>query len=331
MKFIDSSLIDQSLDYPSLVDVLEEFFASSTCAAPPRGVYTVANGEIGEGLLFVMPSWRTNTLIGTKIVSHYFENPGRGLPQLMSVYMLMDGRTGLPMAVLDGATLTRRRTAAASALASRYLSRGDSSRLLLVGTGEMIVPLAAAHGAVRPIREIQVWGRSPVKARAAAERVGDAVDAVVSVADDLESAARWADIISCATMARSPLIRGDWLVAGQHIDLIGGFTPEMRETDGRAVSRASVFVDVRDGARHEAGDLIQAEKEGQFSMGAIQADLAELALKKHEGRTDRREITLFKSVGTAIEDLAAASLVVERLGLRPNEDTGARSPQDAVA
>jgi ornithine cyclodeaminase len=207
--------------------------------------------------------------------------------------------------------LTLRRTAAASALAARFLARPDSARLLMVGTGALAPQLVLAHASVRPIREVLIWGRSPDKA----QRLADVLDSrrmTVRATADLASAVTGADIISCATMTQDPLVRGEWLKPGQHLDLVGGYTPEMREVDDAAIERARVYVDTREGAMKEAGDIIQPIKHGVLLEAQIAGELAELAQGRAPGRSYYNQITLFKSCGTALEDLAAAVMVFER-------------------
>jgi len=238
------------------------------------------------------------------------DNAKASLPSVMGAYILMDGKSGKPLALIDGPSLTLRRTAAASALAARYLAREDCERLLMVGTGALAPHLILAHAAVRPICNVLIWGRDADKARKLAKRL-DRPDFRVAATTDLESAARGAEIISCATMSRDPLIPGEWLQPGVHLDLVGGFTPEMRETDDAAVAKARVFVDTREGAMSEAGDIVQPLESGVIGEDDIAGDLFDLTRGKRAGRRFYDQITLFKSVGTALEDLAAAKLAVE--------------------
>jgi ornithine cyclodeaminase len=211
--------------------------------------------------------------------------------------------------VLDGTELTRRRTAAASALAARYLARADAARLLMVGTGALAPHLIESHALTRPIRSVRVWGRRAEAAMAVVRALsGRHFD--VEVAADLEAAVGWADIISCATLADAPLVRGAWLRPGQHLDLIGAYTPAMRETDDVALTRASIYVDTRAGALRESGELVQAIAQGSISAADIRGELADLARGRVGARRSAGEITLFKSVGSAIEDLAAAELAL---------------------
>jgi ornithine cyclodeaminase len=229
---------------------------------------------------------------------------------VQGVYLLFEGPTGTPLAAIDGAALTLRRTAAASALAASYLARPDARVLALLGAGALAPHLARAHAAVRPVREVRLWNRS----RPRAEEVAGALRAegfAVAVADDPEAAARGADLVACATMSREPLVRGAWLAPGTHVDLVGAFTPEMRESDDEVMRRGEVFVDTFAGALAEAGDVLLAMAGGALRREAILADLHGLCAGLHPGRTSPEAITVFKSVGTALEDLVAAKLVHE--------------------
>ncbi len=250
--------------------------------------------------------------LGIKIATVFPGNAAKGMSAVYASYFLMDAGTGEPIAIMDGTGLTLRRTAAASALASTYLSRSDSSSLLMVGTGRLAPHLIAAHASARPIDTVIIWGRREEAAIALKSKLSEAPYQVV-VMTDLEVAVDRADIISCATLTREPLVEGDWLQEGQHLDLVGAFKPDMRETDSIAVSRANVFVDTVAGALSEAGDIRQAIEERAIKRTDIKNDLEKLARGRCQGRTSDESITLFKSVGTALEDLAAAELVMRNV------------------
>jgi alanine dehydrogenase len=307
MQFIDAATVAERLPYGGLVDALDRAFRAATCA-PGRTHHRVAVEGGRDATLLLMPAWRAGGSLGVKIATVFPDNASRGIGSVHATYFLMDGRTGKPEAVIDGAELTLRRTACASALASRYLSRADASDLLMVGTGNLAPHLIAAHAAVRSLERVLIWGRREEAAHALARSIGSA-RLTIEVVTDLEAAVARADIISCATLATEPLIRGEWLEPGQHVDLVGAFTAAMREADGEALARARIFVDTRDGALAESGEIIQAMEEGLVSEADIIADLADLARGDNPGRQTDEEITLFKSVGTALEDLAAAELV----------------------
>jgi ornithine cyclodeaminase len=240
----------------------------------------------------------------------FADNALRSLPAVHACYILFDANTGVPRAILDGNELTLRRTGAASALAAKYLARPDAQRLLMVGTGELAPHVILSHASVRPIKSVRIWGRRIEKAReAVAGLQGHGFE--VAVCSGLEAGVAWADIVSCATLSQEPLIEGRWLRPGQHIDLIGAFRPDMREVDDEAVKRADIYVDTRAGALVEAGELVQTLASGVIRPTDIRGELSELVRGTVAGRTRANSLTLFKSVGTAIEDLAAAELAVE--------------------
>ncbi len=311
MRVVSAAEVHATLDYPALMEALAAMFKAG-CEIPLRHHHAIAVPGAPDATLLLMPAWQPGAALGIKIVSVFPGNAAKSLPAVMGQYLLLDATTGAPKALIDGTALTLRRTAAASALASRFLSRSDSARLLMVGTGALAPHLIAAHCTVRPIRRVTIWGRNPEHARAMAAKL-DLPGIAVAVAPKLEGAVADADIVSCATLASEPLVRGQWLRAGQHLDLVGGFTPAMREADDDAVRRAAVFVDTRAGAMKEAGDIVQPLASGALEPDAIKGDLFDLC-RGASGRVDAKAITLFKSVGTALEDLAGAKLVAEGLG-----------------
>ena len=305
MKIISAEKVAEVASYRDIVEALRQGFREDI-TTPPRHHHTTSD----VATLLLMPAW-SKSFTGLKTVVIKTDNPAQGLPTVIGSYLLIDNRTGAPVAMMDGTELTRRRTAAAAALAADYLARQDARSMLMVGTGALSSHFVRAHAALRPIRQVALYNRSAEKAKGlASELAEDGFE--VTLVRDLEQAARQADIISCATTSSEPIIRGEWLRPGTHVDLAGAFKPTMRETDGEAVARARVYVDTREGAETEAGDLIQAEREGKFRMENIQGDLFDLCRGKTGGRRNREEITLFKSCGTALEDLAAAVLVYSR-------------------
>jgi ornithine cyclodeaminase len=310
MRVLDAVAVATALPWPILIDRLARAFAAGA-EVPMRHHHAVPVPGGPEGTLLLMPAWVRGGALGVKVVSVFPGNATRGLASVQGLYLLGDATTGLPRAILDGVALTLRRTAAASALAARHLARADAARLVVVGTGALAPELARAHAVARPITDIAVWGRDTDKARATATRLASAGLPARAVAD-LGGAVAAADVVTCATLATAPLISGAWLKPGTHVDLVGGFTPHMREADDEAVRCARLFVDTRAGALAEAGDILDPLRRGVITVDDIQADLHDLATGRHTGRRTADEITLFKSVGTALEDLAAAELAVER-------------------
>lgn len=311
LPFIPADDVHAALDWRSLVDALRAAFVAGA-TAPVRSSHAVT--PEGDRLL-LMPAW-DGAGLGVKIVTVFPRNRERGIASVGALYVLMDGTTGHAVALIDGESLTLRRTAATSALASTLLSRDDARTLLVVGTGALAPYLAEAHCAVRGIERVLVWGRHADRA----ERTADALVArgvPAEAASDLAAALAQADIVSCATTAREPIVRGAFVRPGTHVDLVGAFTPEMRESDDDLVARAEVFVDTYAGALKEAGDLVQPITDGAFGREHVRAELAELAAGTRRGRSSRDAVTLFKSVGTALEDLCAARLVAARHRRRP--------------
>ncbi|MEP1776574.1 MAG: ornithine cyclodeaminase family protein [Nitratireductor sp.] len=317
MRMIDRDQVDRSLTFAGLVEALRERFRDGA-VQPVRHHHTVERPDGAASTLLLMPAWgdfeKTGTsdggYIGVKIVTVTPDNNAVGLPAVNGLYLLLDGKTGAPRALIDGQRLTQWRTACASALAASYLARADAARLLVLGAGALCPFLVRAHAAVRPITEIRIWNRTSENAEKAAAGLRDQGYAA-TVAGDLDTALGWADIVSAATISTEPLIKGAALRPGIHVDLVGGFTPAMREADDEAVRRARVFVDTRAGATKEAGDIVQPLQSGVLTPERILADLYELTRGERAGRRDPDEITLFKSVGAPLEDLAAGVAVYE--------------------
>ncbi len=310
MLIVDAATTRRHLGFAPLIAALRAMFIAG-CEVPPRHVHRISEA----GTLLVMPAWRGGARLGLKTVAIYPGNAARGLPGLHSTYLLFDATTGVPLALLDGDEITSRRTAAASALVASMLARADARRLLIVGSGRVAALLADAMSTVREIDEVVVWNHRPEPARALAAALRAAGhDARAS--EDLPAAATRADIVSCATLATSPLIRAAWLRPGSHLDLIGSFTPQMREAEPACFAGARVFVDTPE-ALAKSGDLLDAIDAGQFDPSRLQGTLAELCQGARSGRLEAGERTVFKAVGSALEDLAAAEAVWEGVTREP--------------
>lgn len=318
MKLISPAEVDRLLNWPDMIGAIERAFRQGVIQ-PVRHHHTVERPDGAASTLLLMPAWSdfaalgdsSKGFMGVKIVTVSPDNGAIAKPAVMGVYLLLDGKTGEPKALIDGQRLTLWRTAGASALAARYLAHENAAKLLVLGAGALSGFLARAHSAVRPIREISIWNRNPANAEeVAAELVADGLNA--KAVSDKDAAVAEADIITAGTLSSEPLVLGRHLKPGVHVDLIGAFTPTMRESDDECIRRARVYVDTRDGALKEGGDIVQPLNAGVIGRDHVVGDLFELTRGSVKGRTSGEEITLFKSVGAALEDLAAGILVFEK-------------------
>ncbi|OQM76149.1 ornithine cyclodeaminase family protein [Manganibacter manganicus] len=319
MLTISAADVDRALTFPGLVETLRTAFREGA-VQPVRHHHTVERIKGADSTLLLMPAWTNFQAegasrqghIGVKIVTVSPDNNAIGKPAVMGLYLLLEGVTGEPCALIDGQRLTQWRTACASALAASWLAREDSARLLVIGAGAVAQFLARAHAAVRPIETIRIWNRTTANTAKLVEQLrSEGLNA--EAASDLDAELAEADIVASATISPTPLIKGALLKSGTHVDLVGGFTPELREADDDAIRRARVYVDTRAGATKEAGDIVQPLASGVLKPEAIVGDLAELARGEKKGRESAGEITLFKSVGAALEDLAAGIAVYRAL------------------
>ena len=305
LRVYSADEVHAALPWPALVQALEAAFIAGDTQVPLRHAHRLGD----DASLLLMPAW-SNEVIGVKLVTMMPQAAVHGLPTVAASYLLSDRRNGAPLALLDGEALTVRRTAAVSALAAQRLARPDAHTLLMVGAGRLAPWLVRAHVALRPsLSRVSVWARRSESADALAATLrGDGIDA--DACADLPAAVAQADLICCATTSSEPLVRGEWLKPGTHLDLVGAFRPDMREADDAAIARcAPIVVDTRAGALAEAGDLVQPLARGVITAQRITGELAELLRGDCAGRTADAQITLFKSVGTALEDLAAAVMV----------------------
>lgn len=309
MQHYSKTQIADSLRWPRLIEALRQGFRKG-CTMPVRHHHDVELPDGSHGILLLMPAWTSGRYLGLKMATLFSGNPSAGLETIQATYILCSATTGQPLASFDGAEITARRTAAASALAGSYLIRANARRHLVVGTGRLAPLIAQAHSSVHPIREVEVWGREVAKAEAVCAELSNAGFEARAVLD-LERAVSEADVISCVTSSETPLVLGSWLQPGCHLDLVGSFRREMREADDEAVAKSRVFVDCKEPALEESGELLHALDSGVFEATDVLADLFQLCPGEHPGRENDEEITLFKSVGVALEDLAAAVAVHE--------------------
>lgn len=307
IQLISDDFIEKNCDFATLIDALREGFSNTDIEVPMRHHHDFSNPEENkDSTLLLMPAFNPGKDLGVKIVTVSPNNGKYDLPAIQGTYIYLDAHKGNIKAILDAKSLTTKRTAATSALASSYLSRVDSSSMLMIGTGALSINLILAHTSVRPIKQVYIWGRNVQKAQ---EVVGalKGFPFACTVVKNIEDVIATVDIISCATLSPTPLVLGKWIHAGQHIDLVGAYKKDTREADDEAISKSSVFIDTYQGGLKESGDILIPLTNGIITKESIKADLFELCANAKEGRTSDAEITFFKSVGHALEDLVAAS------------------------
>jgi alanine dehydrogenase len=296
MQYLDAETIRARLPWPVMLAALDEALRDDV-HAPLRASHGIEVPDMPPATLLMMPAWRSGRSIGVKLVTVFPGNADRGKRSVSALYALFDAHDGVPLALLDGEELTARRTAGASAYAASRLARRDARALVVLGAGRIGRALVDAHLSIRPLERVSIWSRT--------------AGIPAQPCTDLESAVAAADIVSCATLSTAPLVLGRWLKPGVHLDLVGAFRKDMRETDAETLQRADVIaVDDRSAALAEGGDIVQAIASGAIDAQRIAAELRDFARGAHPGRTREDQITVFKSVGFALEDLAAAEAAV---------------------
>ena len=311
MNVIEAADVHRVLTFPTLVEAIRTTFGQPA-GTPRRTLYQLREDDPFHDAFAVLPAWSAD-VIGVKAFTYLPSNAPKGRPVLHSKILLFDRDTGAPLALVDGTSVTLWRTAAVSALAADYLARVDAKSLLVCGTGNLAPYMTLAHASVRSYDDIAIWGRNADKAAAVAKAVSaKRPDLRVRVVTDLEAAARAADVISCATASKQPVILGAWVKPGTHTDFIGNHERMHRETDTDLVVKSRVYVDSRANTMNEAGEILLPIQEGRITDDHVIAELADLCSGRAAGRERDDDTTLFKSVGTALSDLAAAHLVTQR-------------------
>lgn len=307
IKQISAEFIEKNTNFFELISEIKQHFSSDEVIVPMRHHHDFPNPEVqADTTLLLMPAWNPSKNAGVKIITVSPENEQFDLPSIQGTYIYFDAIKGSIKAILEAKSLTVKRTAAASALASSYLSREDASSLLMIGTGALSINLIKAHATVRPIKEVFIWGRNFEKATAICNVLKNEIFTITAIKIIEEKIAK-VDIISCATLSKKPLVLGKYLKNGQHIDLVGAYKKDMREADDETISKASVYVDTFQGGLKESGDIVIPLQNRTLKEENIKADLFQLCSNQKKGRSTEEEITVFKSVGHALEDLAAAN------------------------
>lgn len=300
------------VDYPGCIDRLAQAFRELAQGRAQQPLRTVLPLEGHPGLLGMMPGSLTDpSVVGAKVLTVYPGNRGTGRPSHQGLVALFDPVNGSPLALVDATSLTEVRTAAVSALATRTLAREGSHVLAILGAGALAETHVRALPVVRPITTLRVWDRHPERARSLLERLEPGSMATEAAAGP-DEAVRGADIVCTVTAAREPILEAEWVEEGAHVNAVGAAVPGARELATSLVRRARVFVDRRESAWAEADDLRVPLAEGAIGRGHVVAELGEVLLGNATGRSSAREVTIFKSVGLAVEDLAAAAYAVER-------------------
>jgi len=304
---ISDDFVENHTNFRELISEIKIGFSSRKTLVPIRHHHNFPNPEVNsDSTLLLMPAWTPNNNAGIKIVTISPENSQYDLPSVQGTYVYLDAKTGLLKAILEAKNMTAKRTAATSALASSYLSKKNASSLLMIGTGALSQNLIKAHASVRPIQRVYVWGRDFEKALKVCKDLQNEAF-TISAIENIEDKISEVDIISCATLSKTPLVLGNLLKEGQHIDLVGAYKPDMREADDDTILNASIYVDSYEGGLKESGDIAIPLQKGILKTSDIQSDLFDLCSKDELLERDPKEITLFKSVGHALEDLMAAN------------------------
>lgn len=302
---ISDQFINDNTSYTELIAEIRNAFVSTSIEVPARHHHNFTNPkENVNSTLLLMPAWNPGKEAGVKIITVSPNNGNFDLPSIQGTYIYLDAHKGNVKAIIGAKALTAKRTAAASALASSFLSKKNASSMLMIGTGVLSSNLILAHTSVRDIKNVFVWGRNSSKAQTICEDLTNEKFAI-SVVKEIKEVISEVDIISCATLSKKPLVLGKYLKTGQHIDLVGAYRTDMRESDDEVINKSEVFVDTYQGLR-ESGDIIIPLQNGILTEEDIKADLFELCSREKQGRQNDQEITCFKSVGHALEDLTGA-------------------------
>jgi ornithine cyclodeaminase/alanine dehydrogenase-like protein (mu-crystallin family) len=322
MRVIDAKTIGRLMPMGRCIDVVEDAMRAlsrGTLSAPLRTMLPLPGGE---GAFGVMPAAAVSGgAFGAKLISVMPQNPKRGHPSVQGVVVIFDPSTGAPAAVIAGGPLTELRTAAASGLAARLLSRTECRTHLIIGAGALALPHAMAIKAAREsIDNTLIWSRRIEDAQKAARAIERECGLSAAAVPDRQEAASLADIISTVTSASEPVLFGEWVKPGTHVNLVGPHSPQEREADTALITRAEVYIDSRHSAEREAGDLLLPIAEGAFSFDRVVGEIGALADGDIPGRSGAEAITIYKSVGHAAQDLFVASALA---ALAEEHDLGA--------
>lgn len=303
MFHFNAQTIEALFSYKEFIPLLGEYFTKDI-KSPARPHYPIENNHGDPNMLLLMPAWQVDNFIGIKIITVFKDNGTKGLNTINGTYLLIDGKTGQPISTFDATSITSKRTAATSALAASYLAKPESKTHTMLGTGQLCNELILAYTSIFPIEKINIWGRNLGKATTKVEQL-KSLNIHAKVVEDKPKILADSDIISAATYSKTPIVEGEFISPGTHVDLVGSYLPDYREADDEVIKKARLFIDTS-AALHETGDLIIPINQGVIEESDISGTLIELCKGQIPGRKDKREITFFKSVGYALEDLAIA-------------------------
>ena len=307
---LDSETVFATLNMPACIDLMaatQVAISRGEIELPLRSMLQVADGG---GYFGVMPGEIGSAgVFGAKLVTLFPANPDRGIPAVQGHILLFDRADGAPLALVEASSVTALRTAAASAAATRVLAREDAATLAVLGCGVLAETHLEAMLTVRPVRDVRIWGRNLEKAMAFAQRYAGKEGADVRAVADAAEAVAGADLVCTVTGSHTPILEGDWLAPGAHVNLVGAHNPATREADGRVLERSRVYTEITEFALAEAGDLLLAIEEGHFARTDIVGEIGQAIDGQIPGRSSESEITVYKSLGNTAQDLAAAHYV----------------------
>jgi ornithine cyclodeaminase/alanine dehydrogenase-like protein (mu-crystallin family) len=313
-QYLDKHSITPLLPMQDCISVMERMFrslAAGECLQPLRNLLWLPDHS---GILGMMPGYAgAPGILGIKVITVFHGNGALGLPSHQGIVMLFDSKNGTPLLLLDAATITAIRTAAASALATRLLARDNATHLAILGTGEQAEQHAQAIALVRPLTAITIWGRNEMRAAALVHKLGSQHEIPIHLASSVQEAVEDADIICTVTSSPQPILMGEWIPEGAHVNAVGSCTPVTREVDTKAVLRSRLYTDRYESLFNEAGEFLLPKKEGFLHDSFVQGEIGEVLTGAKSGRTNASDITLFKSLGIAAEDLFSAYHIYEQL------------------
>lgn len=316
LLILNHTEVEQLLPMSECISAMEDAFTALARGEAHQPLRTIFRPPEVKGVMALMPTFcaSPSPLFGLKAICVFPGNAAIGKDAHQGGVMLFDGNTGEPLALVNASAITAIRTAAVSGLATRLLAREAAGDLAIIGAGVQARPHLIAMNCVRPLRRVRIASQSFVSAQNFANEMQPHCATPIEPVETVAAAVRGADIIVTATTSRDPVLNREWISSGAHINAIGTYSPKAREVDTATIVAATMFVDRRESALNEAGDYLIPANEGAIGPEHIRADLGEVLTGVHPGRTSTGEITLFKSLGLAIEDLAAAALVYKKAG-----------------